>query len=86
MDERVVRPDVTAHAGAFCFVLLHLKGLTCLQDSKGESSPCSDCWKNIINNMSSKAWGIFDETRMFIVLCHYGFVLLAADMVCSGEL
>ncbi|PBK85156.1 hypothetical protein ARMGADRAFT_1087830 [Armillaria gallica] len=33
-----------------------------------------------------RAWGIFNETGVFVALCHHGFVLIAADMVRSGEL
>ncbi|KAK0447956.1 hypothetical protein EV421DRAFT_1889433 [Armillaria borealis] len=56
------------------------------KDADRESSPCSDRWKNMINNMTSKAWGIFDETGVFVALCRHGFVLITADMVRSGEL
>ncbi|SJL17576.1 uncharacterized protein ARMOST_21128 [Armillaria ostoyae] len=41
---------------------------------------------NMINDMSAKAWGIFDETGIFVCLCRHGFVLLVTDMVCSREL
>jgi hypothetical protein len=35
---------------------------------------------------SSKMWGIFDKSGIFLSLCRHGFVLLIADMVRSGEL
>ncbi|KAJ7041444.1 hypothetical protein C8F04DRAFT_1177279 [Mycena alexandri] len=54
--------------------------------SPGESVPCADRWKNMINNITSKMWGIFDETGIFLALCRHGFVLLLADMIRSGEL
>ncbi|PBK96125.1 hypothetical protein ARMGADRAFT_1142864 [Armillaria gallica] len=41
-----------------------------------DESPCSERWQNMINDMSAKTWGIFDETRIFV--CLY--------MVRSGEL
>jgi hypothetical protein len=34
---------------------------------------------------TSKAWGMFDETGIFVALCRHGFVLLFTDMVQSGE-
>ncbi|KAF8178986.1 hypothetical protein K438DRAFT_1604258 [Mycena galopus ATCC 62051] len=49
-------------------------------------NPCSDRWKNMINNVTSRIWGIFDETGIFLGLCRHGFVLVVADMVRSGEL
>ncbi|KAF7371734.1 hypothetical protein MVEN_00029900 [Mycena venus] len=52
----------------------------------GEETPCSDRWKNMINDLTAKMWGIFDEMGIFLALCHHGFVLLLADMIWSGEL
>ncbi|KAJ7176367.1 hypothetical protein C8R43DRAFT_872549 [Mycena crocata] len=49
-------------------------------------NPCADRWKNMINDVTSKMWGIFDETGIFLALCRHGFVLVLADMVRSGEL
>ncbi|KAF7374152.1 hypothetical protein MSAN_00296900 [Mycena sanguinolenta] len=49
-------------------------------------NPCSDRWKNMINDVTSRMWGIFDETGIFLALCRHGFVLVVADMVRSGEL
>ncbi|KAJ7841691.1 hypothetical protein B0H14DRAFT_3086723 [Mycena olivaceomarginata] len=50
------------------------------------SNPCSGRWKNMINDVTSKMWGIFDETGIFLALCWHGFALVVADMVRSGEL
>ncbi|KAF7342696.1 hypothetical protein MSAN_02027500 [Mycena sanguinolenta] len=49
-------------------------------------NPCSDRWKNMVNDVTSRMWGIFDETGIFLGLCRHGFVLVVADMVRSGEL
>ncbi|KAF7366585.1 hypothetical protein MSAN_00916000 [Mycena sanguinolenta] len=49
-------------------------------------NPCSDRWKNMINDVTSRMWGIFDETGIFLALCRHGFVLVVADMIRSGEL
>ncbi|KAJ7840481.1 hypothetical protein B0H14DRAFT_2587381 [Mycena olivaceomarginata] len=53
-------------------------------EEPGEDNPCADCWKNMINDVTSKMWGIFDETGIFLALCRHGFVLVIADMIRSG--
>ncbi|KAJ7229592.1 hypothetical protein C8J57DRAFT_1092490 [Mycena rebaudengoi] len=55
-------------------------------DDPEEASACKERWKNMPEDLTSKMWGIFDETGMFVTLCRHGFVLLLADMVRSGEL
>ncbi|KAI5986552.1 hypothetical protein EDC04DRAFT_2873517 [Pisolithus marmoratus] len=50
-----------------------------------ESNPCAGCWKNMDDAKTKKAWGIYDETGIFMVVCHHGTCLLMADMVQSGE-
>ncbi|KAJ6493110.1 hypothetical protein C8R45DRAFT_1095624 [Mycena sanguinolenta] len=42
--------------------------------------------KNMVNNVTSRMWGIFNETGIFLALCGHGFALVVADMVRSGEL
>ncbi|KAJ7814778.1 hypothetical protein B0H14DRAFT_3476791 [Mycena olivaceomarginata] len=44
-----------------------------------EDNPCAERWKNMINDVTSKMWGIFDETGIFLALCRHGFVLVIAD-------
>ncbi|KAJ6469232.1 hypothetical protein DFH09DRAFT_955260 [Mycena vulgaris] len=51
-----------------------------------EDSECQERWKNMSEEITARMWGIFDETGIFLSLCHHGFVLLVADMVKSGEL
>ncbi|KXN91216.1 hypothetical protein AN958_02172 [Leucoagaricus sp. SymC.cos] len=51
-----------------------------------DDNPCATCWMNMINDMTSRMWSVFDETGIFLALCRHGFVLLVADMVRSGEL
>ncbi|KAJ7782103.1 hypothetical protein B0H14DRAFT_3095747 [Mycena olivaceomarginata] len=58
----------------------------CTKISQGEDNPCADRWKNMINDVTSKMWGIFDETGIFLALCRHRFVLVLADMIKSGEL
>jgi hypothetical protein len=55
-----------------------------LKGSRG--NPCATRWANMINEITAKMWGIFDETGIFLALCRHGFVLVVADMVRSGEL
>lgn len=40
----------------------------------------------MINELTVRMWGIFDEMGIFLALCRHGFVLVVADMVQSGEL
>ncbi|KAJ7300570.1 hypothetical protein DFH08DRAFT_725213 [Mycena albidolilacea] len=58
----------------------------CTKISQGKDNPCADRWKNMINEVTSKMWGIFDETGIFLALCRHGFVLVLANMIKSGEL
>jgi hypothetical protein len=51
-----------------------------------EDNPCAACWTNMSNEITAWMWGIFDETGIFLALCHHGFVLVVTDMVKSGEL
>ncbi|KAG2126906.1 hypothetical protein DEU56DRAFT_958995 [Suillus clintonianus] len=47
---------------------------------------CEGRWKNMDDTKTKKAWGIYDETGIFVAVCRHGFSLLVADMVQSGEL
>jgi hypothetical protein len=40
----------------------------------------------MMEDITSKMWGVLDETGIFVALCRHGFVLLIVDMVRSGEL
>ncbi|KAJ7281137.1 hypothetical protein C8J57DRAFT_1433838 [Mycena rebaudengoi] len=51
-----------------------------------EKSNCEEKWKNLSTALTSKMWGIFDETGVFVCLCRHGFVMLIVDMIRSGEL
>ncbi|KAG6905638.1 hypothetical protein DXG01_001484 [Tephrocybe rancida] len=51
-----------------------------------EDNPCAGRWTNMVNEITAKMWGIFDETGVFLALCHHGFGLVVADMVLSSEL
>ncbi|KAJ3845617.1 hypothetical protein EV368DRAFT_53714 [Lentinula lateritia] len=51
-----------------------------------EGNPCEEQWKNLSEALTSKMWGIYDETGVFLALCQHSFVLLITDMVKSSEL
>ncbi|KAG1846246.1 hypothetical protein DFJ58DRAFT_717382 [Suillus subalutaceus] len=53
-------------------------------NSLAENS-CEGRWKNMDDAKTKKAWGIYDETGVFVAVCRHGFCLLIADMVQSGE-
>ncbi|KAF8133486.1 hypothetical protein K438DRAFT_1507353, partial [Mycena galopus ATCC 62051] len=57
-----------------------------IAEDPDENTVCHERWKNLKEEMTSKMWGVFDETGVFLALCRHGFVLLLADMVRSGEL
>ncbi|KAG1806949.1 hypothetical protein EV424DRAFT_1474248 [Suillus variegatus] len=47
---------------------------------------CEGRWKNMDDTKTKKAWGIYDETGIFVAVCRHGFTLLVADMIQSSEL
>ncbi|KAI6139895.1 hypothetical protein EDD17DRAFT_1782462 [Pisolithus thermaeus] len=55
--------------------------------SNEDSDPnlCARHWKNMDAAKTKKTWGIYDETGIFMAVCHHGTSLLIADMVQSGE-
>ncbi|KAJ7619742.1 hypothetical protein FB45DRAFT_1033581 [Roridomyces roridus] len=55
-------------------------------DDNGAENPCKERWKNMLNDVTAKMWGIFDETGLFLCLCRHGFALVMVDMLRSGEL
>ncbi|KAG0701438.1 hypothetical protein DFH29DRAFT_982689 [Suillus ampliporus] len=54
--------------------------------AESEDNLCAGRWKNMDDEKTKKAWGIYDETGIFLAVCCHGFSLLLADMVQSGEL
>lgn len=40
----------------------------------------------MMDAVTKRMWGVFDETGLFLSLCRHGFSLIMADMVQSGEL
>ncbi|KAJ7190918.1 hypothetical protein GGX14DRAFT_381613 [Mycena pura] len=77
-----VEVDVWAKEGLDDLV----KGFVAANDDEPEDGGCSDRWQNMRDDITSKAWGMYDETGIFLSLCSHSFVLVVADMVQSGEL
>ncbi|KAG1884167.1 hypothetical protein F4604DRAFT_1920018 [Suillus subluteus] len=50
------------------------------------SFACVDWWQNAGPEQHKRMFAIFDESGIFIAACRHQFVLLACDMVKSGEL
>jgi hypothetical protein len=51
-----------------------------------EGTGCDECWENMKEDVTTRAWGMYDETGIFPALCRHGFGLIVVDMVKSGEL
>ncbi|KAG1881001.1 hypothetical protein F4604DRAFT_1879890 [Suillus subluteus] len=56
------------------------------QENAPEENSCEGRWKNMDDSKTQKAWGIYDETGIFVAVCRHGFCLVITDMVQSGEL
>ncbi|KAJ6512716.1 hypothetical protein C8R45DRAFT_1049873 [Mycena sanguinolenta] len=56
------------------------------EDEEEQESGCAQRWQNMKESVTTRAWGMYDETGIFPTLCRHGFVLVVADMVKSGEL
>ncbi|KAJ7818940.1 hypothetical protein B0H13DRAFT_2378621 [Mycena leptocephala] len=51
-----------------------------------EGDGCTERWQNMREDVTARAYGMYDETGIFPALCRHGFVLVVVDMVKSGEL
>ncbi|KAJ7798059.1 hypothetical protein B0H14DRAFT_3492934 [Mycena olivaceomarginata] len=47
---------------------------------------CDEQWANMKEDVTARAYRMYDETGFFPCLCRHSFVLVAVDMVKSGEL
>ncbi|KAI6017015.1 hypothetical protein BKA83DRAFT_4465278 [Pisolithus microcarpus] len=54
-------------------------------DEDSDANPCAGRWKNMDDAKTRKAWGVYDETGIFIAVCRHGTCLLIVDMVQSGN-
>lgn len=55
-------------------------------EDEDDGNPCAERWRNMKSVLTSKMWGVFEETGLFLALCRHGFVLMMVDMIRSGEL
>ncbi|KAJ6603182.1 hypothetical protein DFH09DRAFT_1242728 [Mycena vulgaris] len=55
-------------------------------EAEAEELGCSERWQNMKEDVTARAYGMYDETGFFPALCRHGFVLKVVDMVKSGEL
>ncbi|KAJ7838328.1 hypothetical protein B0H14DRAFT_2588627 [Mycena olivaceomarginata] len=51
-----------------------------------EGVGCEERWENMKEDVTARAWGLYNETGIFPALCRHGFVLVVVDMAQSGEL
>jgi hypothetical protein len=47
---------------------------------------CVNRWRNAGPETRKKMFSVFDESGIFIAACRHRFVVLACDMIWSGEL
>ncbi|KAJ6569171.1 hypothetical protein B0H19DRAFT_1209333 [Mycena capillaripes] len=57
-----------------------------VEQGEDEEDSCTERWQNMKQEVTARAWGMYDETGIFPALCRHGFVLIVVDMVKSGEL
>ncbi|KAJ7159361.1 hypothetical protein C8R43DRAFT_1086918 [Mycena crocata] len=51
-----------------------------------EEDGCSQRWQNMKEDVTARAYGMYNETGIFPALCRHGFCLIIVDMIKSGEL
>ncbi|KAJ7195403.1 hypothetical protein B0H12DRAFT_1082211 [Mycena haematopus] len=50
-----------------------------------EGDGCTERWQNMREDVTARAYGMYDETGIFPALCRHSFLLVIVDMVKSGE-
>ena len=89
LDEREVEGDyyiTQEHVDHWAKAAMQILLPSQLQDNDEDDNPCAGHWTNMVNEVTSCMWGIFDETEIFLVLCRHGFILVVIDMIQSNEL
>ncbi|KAJ7336895.1 hypothetical protein DFH08DRAFT_964855 [Mycena albidolilacea] len=56
------------------------------EDGGNNDDGCSERWQNMKEDITLCAYGMYDETGFFPVLCQHSFFLKVVDMARSGEL
>lgn len=57
-----------------------------VEDPNSSTMHCIEHWRNAGSEAQKKMFKVFDESGIFIACCRHRFVLVACDMVQSGEL
>ncbi|KAF7348117.1 hypothetical protein MSAN_01764300 [Mycena sanguinolenta] len=63
-----------------------IKGFVPGSGEADEGGGCDERWQNMKDDVTARAYGMYDETGFFPCLCRHSFVLVVVDMVKSGEL
>ncbi|KAJ7078299.1 hypothetical protein B0H15DRAFT_924811 [Mycena belliarum] len=63
-----------------------MKGFVADEEWVEDDDGCGERWQNMKEDVTARAYGMYDETGFFPALCRHNFVLVAVDMVKSGEL
>lgn len=63
-----------------------MKSFTPEAGGEDEEDGCTEWWQNMKEDVTTRAYGMYDETGFFPCLCRHGFILVVVDMVKSGEL
>ena len=63
-----------------------MKGFVPGSEDEDEGGGCDERWQNMKEDVTARAYGMYDETGFFPCLCRHSFVLVVVDMVKSGEL
>ncbi|KAJ7075132.1 hypothetical protein B0H15DRAFT_792282 [Mycena belliarum] len=63
-----------------------MKGFVANDDWLEDEDGCGERWQNMKEDVTARAYGMYDETGIFPALCRHNFMLVVVDMVKSGEL
>jgi hypothetical protein len=55
--------------GSVCIPPVHDHHLLMLEEQDVKKNPCASHWTNMVNEITARMWGIFDETGIFLALC-----------------
>ncbi|KAF7313216.1 hypothetical protein MKEN_01008200 [Mycena kentingensis (nom. inval.)] len=62
-----------------------LKGILHDADFDDDEDGCQERWNNMKEEVTAKAWGLYEETGIFIAVCRHSFCLVICDMVRSEQ-
>ncbi|KAJ7076258.1 hypothetical protein B0H15DRAFT_925229 [Mycena belliarum] len=61
-----------------------MKGFVPEDGGPEEEDGCMERWQNMREEVTSRAYGMYDETGFFPALCRHSFVLIVVDMLGQG--